>query len=877
MFAVLLRRGTLHRARRVIEKAAFALERDFGNGSVENATLIQPLVSLSFFVDSLRVDEVKPNRNIVELSLFRVKFFFRSDRSFFLEFLEGELENSKRLLRETSNPSNQNFAFTNNCDSSGCSSLRDFLRWKKDCRPFVSFEIDDDIACGCVGDIYRSAHDFVRSFEDLLFDRTRHLIAADAECCREKIEQRFGFSYCTLASQDMTSNVVLRDFDDGHLHSIFLSVRTRFVAAKRAELERRQLDVKPRYFEVRASPDTVVQPNLENAALDIASEKDVREYTKTAKQLFGGRRKGLNFLDSVAGDSVSSSTTTREKKKTSRNTIRVNLNSQQQFVVTRVLDAITVSDDTEEMSLLKNAKVIFVNSDAGTGKSIVAAAIENELMTKEKTVLYALPTHRLRSKVASRSCTIDALLRRVLVTQTNARVSPGELWRFIVDDFDGALDRIAFLRRDQVDSNMKRRIKSSVANVPRNNDGEPSSTDEVLGRPIDTEETAAAESSSAVDFAPDVIIIDEAAMCDWRKLYLVREICRRLRCGLVFFGDSCQNAPLYGDPNNAENIALFCCDEMYQLSRNVRSGDDERCERLLAHFRSGLNGRALRSALALTLPSNVYANGTVDCNNTIRDWSRKLSLWVKNGGNGRTFPPKLLLPRLMSLSNRRVDRLNHALQSLIVRNIRESIIDIGERKSICLLSRRVLVAPSSSFVNECANTSTTFFGVSSSSNSSSSSSLNSSQSFAEDAFDESCCNEVLLIAGAPYRFIGESFGDARTSLTRDCPVTLVAVERSTDRVAVLADTNRARNLIWLYRDTYQERRMSNRRNGERFFGFPLVLDAAVTQFKAQGETFDRASYPTVYVDATNMDDKSLYVALSRVENYDQFCGFVGLI
>lgn len=61
-------------------------------------------------------------------------------------------------------------------------------------------------------------------------------------------------------------------------------------------------------------------------------------------------------------------------------------------------------------------------------------------------------------------------------------------------------------------------------------------------------------------------------------------------------------------------------------------------------------------------------------------------------------------------------------------------------------------------------------------------------------------------------------------------------------------------------------------NDAVIFMFPFVMDAATTVYQVQGLTLDADTYARCYIDVQGMDEKALYVTLSRFQRDDQICG-----
>lgn len=427
--------------------------------------------------------------------------------------------------------------------------------------------------------------------------------------------------------------------------------------------------------------------------------------------------------------------------------------------------------------------VIFLDSDAGTGKTFVSDVLAAEYRT---TVL--LPNHKLRSLLTGRSSavalTLSAAVKRIAFR--NMRMSPG-------------------MMREQLQTNLPQvlaRVSQNIATYDEMNDA-------FLEKdPDDTRPLA----------FPELIIIDEAAMSDWREILIFRELVR-LRNGttrLLIMGDTTQNSPFNADADNGHEIHARCSDIFFQFERNMRS-TDERLVSVLRNFHSAYPSPwALRRILRFTLWRHVP--------NCLADDARLIQLadrvkqWMRDPQNAA-----LVLPRVITLTNQRADVLNFALQRLLYQCAieEEFVVHVTRRK------------------------------------------MKKTDSDDGDVFDQPYSNSLLLVPGMRYRYVGNSMN--RQNLSRDETVVLREYEAANDEVVLHVDSTR--QLVRMPRIFYEETRISVIHTGSIFYGFPLIPDFALTQYKAQGDTLplDRE----LYIDALGMSAQALYVSLSRMRSLNQ--------
>lgn len=463
-------------------------------------------------------------------------------------------------------------------------------------------------------------------------------------------------------------------------------------------------------------------------------------------------------------------------------------------------------------------EVVFVNGEAGCGKTVLREQIRHG----NANCLLMLPTHRMKAqyKCADPSedtyypcVTVDSIVVRLM---SNQRMSP----QTVVNEL-----------RDNLDVWVKRVGEESFLNLDQ--ELRPRGT-EHLKQAVEEEAPAPPRSS----LVPDLWIVDEACLLNWRKLFIIRAAARTAGARLVLFGDTRQNQPIGSEPNNAELIIVRCCDTVFNMIESQRALDPKMRE--IVQLFNEFEGPRLRDRIARTVGSaDTLTRREISLRSMIELWMNTCDEHADARSLATVdFSTLPLTPRVISLSNRNTDRVNRAIQIAFLRAARERWGDRGMARNVRVYRRAVL--------------------------------LRDGQDDEElDMMDDDFCNDILLGRGLTYRYYGSKY-------PKDTNMTVLEFATEKDGELSLIMKDERGNTLALKPALFEETRISSKWQTRHLYGFPLVLDSAITQFKSQGDTLDPRRWPDVYVDAHGMNDRALYVAMSRVRKFEQFRALINL-
>lgn len=201
-----------------------------------------------------------------------------------------------------------------------------------------------------------------------------------------------------------------------------------------------------------------------------------------------------------------------------------------------------------------------------------------------------------------------------------------------------------------------------------------------------------------------------------------------------------------------------------------------------------------------------------------------------------------LLPRIIVVSNDRVNFLNWAIGRLVWSTMPEEV-----RGRNCLRYRRRIILLR--------------FDV------------NDDDLTRSIRTDDPFANEQYVVVGMRYRMIDLPYPS--------CPArvgsrVIVRSIRSDDTVILSTDDDRSQEFaVNMSRiKPYEYGSVWRREHGSRIHMFPFVLDAATTVYQVQGMTLDVKSYARCYIDVKGMDERALYVSLSRFQEEGQIVGVI---
>lgn len=318
-----------------------------------------------------------------------------------------------------------------------------------------------------------------------------------------------------------------------------------------------------------------------------------------------------------------------------------------------------------------------------------------------------------------------------------------------------------------------------------------------------------------------LIFVDEYSMIERSLMELLEIVLLDRR--VIIAGD-CNQQSAIGDSMDQPVRTILNFGRVCFMYDNVRTKDVALSTRLqIFGGASRFEDLKLSAIRGLPIARNI----------NMRDFLHEM----RSSDNG-SVTAKLLrrLPRIIVLSNDRVNYINWSIGHLIWRSMTKLV-----RRRHCLRYRRKIVRTTVEKKAYCT--------------------------------DDSFADEHYVITGMRYRMIA-------VPQYSSCPVRVGSrvivrfIESNGTVVRLITDDERAQEFRVRKQRVkpYEYSSKWREHNDVRIHMFPFVLDAATTVYQVQGLTLDSDSYSDCYIDVKGMDDRTLYVSLSRFQTEKQIKG-----
>lgn len=345
----------------------------------------------------------------------------------------------------------------------------------------------------------------------------------------------------------------------------------------------------------------------------------------------------------------------------------------------------------------------------------------------------------------------------------------------------------------------------------------------------------------------ELVFVDEYSLIE-RSLAELLDVALKKR-SVVLVGD-CNQQPAIGDTTDQPVRTMLSYEHVCFMYDNVRTQDVDLLQRL-SRFSSRLEDASFQALRGLPAKRSI-------------DMSEFFASIREFGLVTRTLR---LLPRIIVVSNERVNYLNWAIGNMIYRNTSK-----GARRGKCMVYKRKVVASRNAMralaIMEHRRHSDE----------------RERALFDDDAF----ADEQYVLVGMRYRMVKAIASwpaqiGSRVIITKIISKNEIELCTDDDRKSVFT-VRRMRIKPYEYSSKWNRLGGVNdggndgvndgddECNDATIYMFPFVMDAATTVYQVQGLTLDAETYARCYIDMQGINEKALYVTLSRFQRDDQIRG-----